>query len=151
MICKALSLSLLSAVVLASVPVVAMAYPGDCGWYQGYHRGAYCQSMPELTEEQAAQLDKLYVEHQNAVEPLYEQLSEKRMELRALSPNPNVKPEELKALTAEIAKLRKQIRTVNDEFYAKIGNSGLPCPGYHHHGEGWRNTPRHGHGCAYWR
>ena len=151
MIKKTLSLSLLSAVALVSIPMVAMAYPHSYGHHDGYHRGAYCQVMPELNEEQTAQLDKFRDERRNALRPLYDKLEEKRLELRALSPNPNVKPEELKAITAEIADLRKQIRDVEDDFYANMIKAGLPCRGYHHNGAGWGDAPRHGYGCGYWR
>ena len=75
---------------------------------------------------------------------------EKKMELRALSPNPNVKPEELKAITSEIAALRAKIRAVNDEFYANMDKAGLPCGDYGcaWHGDGYGYG--HGrHGC--WR
>lgn len=152
MIKKTLSISLLSAAVLASIPMVAMAYPDGYGRHHGYQRGYCYQSMPELSQEQAAQLDKLREEHRNAVRPLYDQLSEKELELRTLSPNPNVKPEELKAIIAEISKLHEQLRTVNEDFYSKMSAAGLPCRGgyggYHHGGDGWCGMARHG-GC--WR
>lgn len=146
MLKKTLCLSLLTAAVLMSAPLAAMAHYDGYGRHHGgcygYGYGAG-QVMPELSSEQAAQMDKLCEEHRNAVQPLYDQLSEKGLELRALSPNPNVKPEEIKALTAEIAKLHAQIRSANNDFYAKMTKAGLPCRGYHHGG--------YGHGCGYWR
>ena len=149
---KTLSLSLLSLAVLAAVPMVAMAQPHyyDGGRHHGYHRMAPCQAMPELSKEQIAQMDKYHEEHRAAVAPLFDQLMEKKMELRALSPTPNVKPEELKAITSEIAALRAKIRAVNDEFYANMDKAGLPCGDYGcaWHGDGYGYG--HGrHGC--WR
>ena len=144
MLKKTLLLSLFSAAVFVSLPLAATAHPDGYGRHHGNYYGYSCyQAMPELSKEQAAQMDKLCEEHRNAVQPLYDQLSQKGLELRALSPNPNVKPEELKALTAEIAKLHEQIRTVNNDFYAKMTKAGLPCRGYHHGG--------YGYGCGYWR
>lgn len=149
MLKKTLCLSLLSAAVLVSVPLAAMAHPDGYGRHHGGYYGYYAdQTMPELSKEQMAEMDKLCEEHRNAVRPLYDQLSEKGLELRALSPNPNVKPEELKALTAEIAKLHEQIRTINNDFQAKMTKAGLPCRGYHHGGYG---HGYYGHGCGYWR
>jgi hypothetical protein len=48
------------------------------------------------------------------------------MELEVLSPNPNVKPEELKALVAEVVSLRNQIRTLKDDFRAEMAKLGGP-------------------------
>ena len=120
MIKKTLSISLLSAAVLASIPMVAMAY-------------------------------------HDAVRPIYDQLTQKGLELRALSPNPNVKPEELKAVIADISKLHAQLRTINEDFYSKMADAGLPCVGayrhggYHHGGNGWCGMPRHGQNYGCWR
>ena len=146
-----LALTILSAALLTSLPMIANAYPGGYGPHHGtYGRGAAAQT-PELTKEQVAQMDKLCEEHRAALLPLRDQLIQKRMELRALSPNPNVKPEELKALTAEITKLHEQIRTVNDDFYAKMDKAGLPCYGGSHQ-RGWHHhAPYAGHGCPNWR
>ena len=144
-----LALTILSAALLTSLPMIATAHPDGYGRHHGsYDRGVYAQA-PELTKEQMAQMDKFCEEHRAALQPLRDQLIQKRMELRALSPNPNVKPEELKALTAEITKLHEQIRTVNDDFYAKMDKAGLPCYGYHQ--RGWHHAPYAGHGCPNWR
>ena len=74
--------------------------------------------------ERKAQREKLVKEHHAAVMPLHKQLVQKQMELDALSPNPNVKPEELKALVAEILSLREQIRTMKDDFRKEMGKLG---------------------------
>ena len=96
--------------------------------------------MPRLTEEQRAQMIKLHEEHRAAVAPLREQIAEKRMTLNALSRNPNTSPDELRALTADITSLRTQIRTVYNDFVAKMQKEGLPCPGFRFH-DGY--GPRH--------
>ena len=159
MIKKTLSISLLSAAVLASIPMVAMAYhdgPGRPHGYYNYQNDDY-RGRPALSEEQRAQMDKLCEEHRNAVRPLYDQLTQKGLELRALSPNPNVKPEELKAIIADISKLHEQLRTINEDFYSKMADAGLPCfgayrhGGYHHGGNGWCGMPRHGQNYGCWR
>ena len=60
------------------------------------------------------------------------------------------KPEELKALSAEIASLHAKIRTINDEFYANMSKAGLPCGDYgcawHGSRDGYGYGYGHGHG-----
>ena len=77
------------------------------------------------------------------------------MTLNALSGNPNASPDEIRQLTADITKLRTQIRTVNDDFSAKLVKAGLPCPrngmGYGRHdgygmGYGHRGYGHDGYG-----
>ena len=125
----------LAAVIFAtSIPVAAMAYPGSHGRY-GYNcqAPASCPAMTQLTDEQKAQFDKLHEEHYAAVAPLRDSLMEKRMTLSALARNPNATPVELRQLAADITKLRTQIRTVNEEFFAKLEKAGLPLPQFRHH------------------
>ena len=144
----------LAAVIFAtSIPVAAMAYPGfqgGCGYYG--QTPASCPAAAQLTDEQKAQFNKLREKHYSAIAPLRDSLMEKRMTLNALSRNPNATPVELRQLTADITKLRTQIRTVNDEFFAEMQKAGLPCPQFRHHdGYGYDGYGRghgmgHGHG-----
>ena len=149
---KTVIVSLVAMAFAASIPVAAMADPGFHGRYnRNYQRMNDCPAMPRLTGEQKAQMDKLHEEHFAAVRPLRDSLAAKHMELNALSRNPNVDPSELRQLTADITKLRTQIRDVNDNFADKMEKAGLPCPGFRnydggrgmHHAEGYG---RHGHG-----
>ena len=131
---KTIITSLAAIIFATSIPVAAMANPAFHGRY-GYNcqAPASCPAMTQLTDEQKAQFDKLHEEHYAAVAPLRDNLMEKRMTLNALSRNPNTTPAELRQLTADITKLRTQIRTVNDEFVAKMEKAGLPCPQFRHH------------------
>lgn len=140
---KTLVTSLAAIIFATSIPAAAMAAPD---FYGRYHRNcpmtAPGQAMPQLTEEQMTQLNKLRDEHHAALTPLRDSLAEKRMTLNALSRNPNTSPDDLRQLTADITKLRTQIRTVNDDFAAKMEKAGLPCPGFRHHdgrGMGYRD------------
>lgn len=144
---KPVIIALLAATFAASIPVAAMASPDFHGRYaRDCRRAAPCESMPRLTEEQRAQMVKLHEEHRAAVAPLHDKLAEKRMTLNALSRNPNTSPDELRALTADITSLRTQIRTVNNDFVAKMQKEGLPCPGFRFHdGYGHRHHDGYGH------
>ncbi len=156
---KPIITSLLALSFIASIPVAAMAAPDFYGRYScNYQRANDCPVMPRLTDEQRVQMDKLHEEHTAAVRPLRDALAAKRLELNALSRNPNVDPSELRQLTADITKLRTQIREVNDDFFSNMEKAGLPCArlrhhddyGYGHgHGRGMHHAEgygRHGHG-----
>ena len=134
---KTIITSLLALSFIASIPAAAMAAPGFYGRYScNYQRENDCPVMTQLTDEQKTQLDALHKEHFAAVTPLRDALSAKHMELNALSRNPNVDPSELRQLTADITKLRTQIREANDDFFSKMEKAGLPCQGFRNYGGG---------------
>ena len=158
---KTVIVSLVALAFAASIPVSAMANPDFHGRYhRNYQNAATCPYLPQLTDEQKAQMEKFRKEHYDAVAPLRDSLMEKRMTLNALSRNPNTTPAELRQLTADITKLRTQIRTVNDDYFAKMEKAGIPCPGFRnqagdrgfrHHDRGFRHHDRgygmhHGYG-----
>lgn len=149
---KTLATALAAVIFAASLPVAAMAYPGSHGrGYRDCPVSASCPAAVQLTDEQKAQLDTLRKEHYAAVAPLRDSLMEKRMTLNALSGNPNTSPAELRQLTADITKLRTQLRAANDEFSAKLTKAGLPCPRYGRHdgygmGYGHRGYGHDGYG-----
>lgn len=148
---KHIILSLLAAAVLVSAPSVLSAQEAEQAGQGCPARMERCERprhpAPCLTAEQTAQLKTFRAEHHDAVAPLRESLMQKKMELHALAPNPNVKPEELKALVAEIGELRKKIHVLNGEYRAKLEKAGLPCPRFHH--EDGPRGPRHGfHGAC---
>ena len=145
---KNIALSLVAAALLAAVP--AAAFADSCA--KPVHSActalkASCERpghpAPQLSAEQAAELQKLRAEHHAALASLRDSIAQKKMELHALAPNPNVKPEELKALAAEISDLRKQMRTLGEEYRAKLEKAGLPCPHFRQDCER-PHGPRHG-------
>lgn len=146
---KTIVTSLAAIIFATSIPAAAMAQHGFYGRYHDCPRAVSCQNMPQLTDAQLDKLDKLHQEHYTAIAPLRDSLVEKRMTLNALSRNPNTTPAELRQLTADISKLRAQIRTVNEDFAAKLEKEGLPCPGFRAY-DGGRGMRHHaGHGMGY--
>ncbi|WP_346665255.1 periplasmic heavy metal sensor [uncultured Mailhella sp.] len=152
---KTIAASLAAVIFAASLPAAAMARPDFHGRYRDCPALADCPAQTQLTADQKAQLDKFHEEHYKAVTPLRDSLREKYMTLNALSGNPNASPDEIRQLTADITKLRTQIRTVNDDFSAKLVKAGLPCPrngmGYGRHdgygmGYGHRGYGHDGYG-----
>ena len=65
-------------------------------------------------------MDKLIREHAAATNPLREQLQARRLELDALSRNPNAQPESISRLAGEVAKLSSQLRSSRAEFRDKM-------------------------------
>lgn len=116
---KKIALVVASAVILLTAPT-AFAFPQDAHRPPHHAMTTPGKPVPPLSAEKRAEIDKLREDYRNAVTPLREKLMQKNMELRSLAPNPNVKPEELKALVAEIIALRKEVQTLNDEFKAKM-------------------------------
>lgn len=130
------------------------------GW-QGGCNGAPCYNMngnyPALTQEKRDALDKLMQDRRAAVEPMVQQLEAKRLELNALSRNPNTKPEDISKLAQDVAQLQNQIRTTDRDFQDKVqkelgvqmGPRGGMMGGYgsmhdgmrggYHHMRGWNN------------
>lgn len=133
------------------------------GW-QGGCNGAPCYNTygggyQGLSQEKRDALDKLMQERQTALDPMIQQLEAKRLELNALSRNPNTKPEDISKLAQDVAKLQNQIQTTNRDFQGKVRSEiGIPAGqrggmmgyghrmdgngpmmGGYHHGMGWRN------------
>lgn len=73
-----------------------------------------------LTQEKRDALDKLMQERRAAVEPLAQQLEAKRLELNALSRNPNAKSEDISKLAQDVAQLQTQVRAANRDFQDKV-------------------------------
>lgn len=126
-------------------------YAGNYG--AGYHYNTAYQS---LTPEKQAAVDKLIQEHVAEVTPLRTQLQAKRLELDALSGNPNVQPEQVSKLAAEVADLSSKLRAsglaFRDKLSAETGIDALPYGGgYGWDGRGGRacGFGGQGRGCAY--
>lgn len=112
----------------------AMAY-GHRGDHMGNYRGG-CNGGPcyytngnyqGMTQEQRDAMTKLLQERSSALDPMVQQLEAKRLELDALSRNPNAKPETISKLAQEIAELQTQIRKTNDDFRSKVSKeTGMP-------------------------
>lgn len=137
---------------------------GMMNGYAGNNGGCYYNGgYQNLTPEKRAAVDKLIQEHTAAMEPLRQQLDAKRLELNALSGNPNAKPEYISKLAGEVAQLSTQIRNSGSEFRARMAEemgfenvprgmrgyghmggghmwgTGYGHMGVYHHGMGWNN------------
>lgn len=102
--------------------------------------------------------DTAWQEHQAKMQPLRDQMWRKSMEYEALAGNPNLKPEDFRALIDEMADLKLKMRAEGQGFRDKLAKDGLSQPwgcgamsgpgpgkggpgygyGYHHRGKGGR-------------
>lgn len=107
------------ATLLCCAPAIGVAGP----YYgQGY------RNYVQLTDEQQKTFDKLRAEHFKSITPIHEKFRAKSYELRVLSQNPNMKPDELKAMISEREKLRAEMYAARDKFRQKCEKAGLPVP-----------------------
>lgn len=139
----------------------AMAYGHRGGHMDGYRGG--CNGGPcyyangnyqGMSQEQRDAMTKLMQERASALDPIVQQLDAKRLELDALSRNPNAKPETISKLAQEIADLQGQIRKTNNDFRAKVQkDTGLqmgPRGGMMMDGRGYNGHMRGGHHMMGW-
>ncbi|WP_462323440.1 Spy/CpxP family protein refolding chaperone [Desulfoplanes sp.] len=105
---------------------------GGCNRGQGYKAHQIAQLTPEKQEAYRTIMN----EFRGTMAPIREAMWEKRMELGALSPNPNTQPAEIKALVKEIGALHTQMRTEHEtlrnrlekEIGLKLGRGGFHHP-----------------------
>ena len=138
----------------ASLALARGHHGGMMGGYAG-NNGAYCYNIgyQNLTPEKQAAVNKLIQEHVAEVTPLKTQLQAKHLELRALSGNPNVQPEQISKLAAEVADLSSKLRAsglaFRDKLAAETGIDALPYGGGFGRGGRACGFGAQGRGCAY--
>ncbi len=120
---------------------------GSCGGGMGYNAAQINQLTPEKQEAYRKIMDS----YRAKVEPLRESMWEKRMELRALAPNPNTQPAEIKALVKEIGALHVQMKTERDNLRNGLEKAiglklGRGMDGMHHGMRGGHRGMQNGQG-----
>jgi len=78
-----------------------------------------------LTAEQQEKQRAVMLEYRTRMDDLRDKMMQKQMELDYLAGNPNVKADEIKAIIADIVKLRKESRETGRELRAKLRENGL--------------------------
>jgi zinc resistance-associated protein len=105
---------------------------GNCGWGPGYYRS---DQIAQLTPEKQNAYRTIMQEFRDKMVPLRETMWQKRMELEALSPNPNTQPDEIKGLVKEIGALHTRMRGeregLRDRLEKEIGLE-VGQRGFHH-------------------
>ncbi len=110
--------------------------------YHGYgHPYGGPNGMASLPSDKQDAYDAMMKEHYNRVSPLRDKLESKRIELDALSRNPNAKPETISALANEVAQLMSLGDKMEKEIGVRAGRGMGGYGGYHHGGRSG-----HGHG-----
>jgi zinc resistance-associated protein len=120
-----------------------MGMRGDCaGWNQN-------SAVQQLPQEKQDLLKNILDEHRKDTQPLRNAMWEKRTLLKALSSNPNTKPEAITALVGEMSELRGQMQANRDALQDRVSKEvGIDLPmgmGKHgRHGKGGRGGFGHG-------
>ncbi len=120
-----------------TVPAHGPGYGYGYGPGHGYGQG-YGPAMDAIIppDKQAA-FATLLAAHHAEMAPLHDTLWAKQVELRALSANPNTKPETIQAMIKELTDLRAQARVKTDAFRAKVQQElGVTLPYGMGHGRG---------------
>ena len=94
--------------------------------------------MGSLSPEKQTAYEAMMKDFFNRVSPMRDTMSAKRLELNALSRNPNVKPETLSKLANEVTELRSQLRAERMAFGDKMKQELGVRPGYGMMGNGMR-------------
>lgn len=146
--------SIVSVGVVMALLLASMTFAGPMHKGQHDFRGGMGVALDQLTPEKRAAFEALMDAHRQDVRPLHNTMWQKRMELKALSSNPNTKPEVLTALVAEMAEIRAQLQTKGDALRAKVRKDiGLELPdrafgmgrdGGRGHGRGFHRGPGQG-------
>jgi len=104
-------------------PMRGKGMRGDCpGWNQN-------PAVQQLTQEKQDQLKSILDEHRKEMTPMHNAMWEKRTLLKALSANPNTKPETITALVGELSDLRAQAQTRREALQSRVSKEiGIDLP-----------------------
>lgn len=107
-------------------PMRGMGGKGGTGDCTGWDRNPAIQQLPQ---EKQDQLKSILDEHRKDTTPTRNAMWEKRTLLKALSGNPNTKPETITALVGELSDLRTQMQTKREALQAQVSKEiGIDLP-----------------------
>lgn len=118
------------------------------------HQNNTPAQVETLSPEKQAAYDAMMKEHIDRVTPIQDKLNAKKLELNALSHNPNVKPEALSKLAGETSELQAQLRAERRALDDRMQKEfGIRAHGRHgdmkaHGARGGHNGTRAGHSQA---
>ncbi|PKN43186.1 MAG: zinc resistance-associated protein [Deltaproteobacteria bacterium HGW-Deltaproteobacteria-18] len=107
-------------------PMRGMGGKGGAGDCPGWNRNPAIQQLPQ---EKQDQLKSILDEHRKDTTPTRNAMWEKHTLLKALSGNPNTKPETITALVGELSDLRLQMQTKREALQARVSKEiGIDLP-----------------------
>ncbi|KAF5061329.1 Heavy-metal resistance [anaerobic digester metagenome] len=120
---------------LAIVGIIAVSTLSFAGPMRGMGGRGDCQALDrnpavaQLTQEKQDLLKAILDEHRKETQPLRDTMWEKRTLLKALSGNPNTKPEAITALVREMSDLRGQLHAKRDALESRVQKEvGIDLP-----------------------
>jgi Spy/CpxP family protein refolding chaperone len=78
------------------------------------------QNIPDLTDAQKAQLEKLQIEHMKSMQPLQNELAEKQAQLHTLTTAAEVSMSRINSLIEEIGKLKTEMVKVREKHHQDV-------------------------------
>jgi Spy/CpxP family protein refolding chaperone len=78
------------------------------------------QDIPDLSDEQKAQIEKLQIEHMKSMQPLQNELAEKQAQLHTLTTAPEVSMSRINSLIEEIGKLKTEMMKIREKHHQDV-------------------------------
>ena len=91
-----------------------------CGMGSRQQGMKWGKGIPDLTDEQKTQLEKLQVEHLKSMQPLKNELAEKQAQLHTLTTAADVSMSRINSLIEEIGKLKTEIMKVREKHHQDV-------------------------------
>lgn len=91
-----------------------------CGMCPMHREQGGLPNIPDLTDEQKAQLEELKIEHMKIVQPLHNQLAEKQAQLHTLSTTAEVNMSKINSLIEDIGELRTDIMKEKEKHHQAV-------------------------------
>ncbi len=86
-----------------------------------HQQGMKCgKDIPDLTDEQKAQMEKLQVEHMKSMQPLQNELAEKQAQLHTLTTAAEVSMSRINSLIEEIGKLKTEMMKIREKHHQDV-------------------------------
>ncbi len=115
-------IALLSAAVLFTAPAMLSADPAQ----DSAQKAAQADAAKDDAKAKHEQFASIMKAHRSAMRQLEDKMEQKQMELDYIAVNPNTKPDDIKALIAEIFDLRAKMRSARSDVRNKLKEAGLP-------------------------
>ena len=138
---------------LAIIGIIAVSTLAFAGPMRGMGGRGDCQALDrnpavaQLPQEKQDLLQAILDDHRKETQPLRDTMWEKRTLLRALSVNPNTKPEAITSLVSELGDLRSQLHAKREALEARVQKEvGIDLPMGPGHRGGHRGMGGRGQG-----
>jgi Spy/CpxP family protein refolding chaperone len=106
-------------IVLLGISLGIMAQPGQQK-RQCQYEGQYCSNLPDITEEQKAEIKKIHLNRMKEVQPMKDEIKINRAKLNALVKEDDPDMKEITGLVEANGKLMTQVQILQIESKIKV-------------------------------